>query len=629
MNRTILFLVVCSQLLLISIYCCRQDDGALLIDDQYLKEADHDSANWIMYGRTYKEQRFSPLNQINEDNIQRLGLEWSNELATTRGLEATPLVIEGVIYTTGSWNIVYAIEAKTGKLLWTYDLEVPRSRARVLCCDAINRGVAFYRGKIYVGTLDGRLIAINATSGTLVWETVTFNPSRGYSITGAPRIAQGMVLIGNGGAEMGVRGYVSAYDAESGEMKWRTYTVPGDPSLGFESVALEKAAKTWNGQWWEGGGGGTAWDAIVYDPELRLVYVGTGNGSPWYRDLRSPGGGDNLYLSSIIALKIETGELLWYFQTTPGDNWDFTATQPLMLAELEIEGRERKVIMQAPKNGFFYVLDRETGEFISAEAFSSITWATGVNPNTGRPIESPTAYAGMEPVLVSPGPSGAHSWHPMAYNPMTGLVYIPVRDGTTFLHRPDSLWKPDDSRRNDGNNPRYDGELLEAWLDAPAATGRLVAWDPVLQQAKWKVDHPVVQGGGVLTTAGNLVFQGRSDGIFSAYNALDGVRLWEFDAGTGIMAPPVTYLLDGVQYLTLMVGWGGDMGLINPPEEGPVKPGIGRILTFAIDGTSQLQPTIFGHSGPPPTPSFQIEASDEMINEGECFMTLTVLLAMV
>jgi quinohemoprotein ethanol dehydrogenase len=319
---------------------------------------------------------------------------------------------------------------------------------------------------------------------------------------------------------------------------WRTFTVPGDPSLGFESEAMRAAAATWSGRWWEGGGGGTAWDAIVYNPELDLVYVGTGNGSPWYRALRSPGGGDNLYLSSIIALRAKDGSQVWHFQTTPGDNWDFTATQPLILADLDIGGRQRKVIMQAPKNGFFYVLDRESGEFISAKPFARITWATGVDPSSGRPIESPTAYDGLNPVLVSPDPSGAHGWHPMAFSPRTGLVYLPVRDGTTFLHRPDSTWRPSVSRRNEGVNVRYEGPLLQRWFSQPPPVGRLVAWDPVAQVARWTVDHPVLMGGGVLATAGNLVFQGRSDGMLVAYRATDGAKLWQFDAGTGIMAPP-------------------------------------------------------------------------------------------
>jgi quinohemoprotein ethanol dehydrogenase len=606
---------------LLALNGCSQPEGTHRIDDEWLREAQRDTANWVTHGRTYEEQRFSPLSQITEDNVQQLGLVWSRELDTNRGLEATPLVVDGVIYTTGAWSVVYAIDGKTGELLWTYDPEVPRSRARVLCCDAVNRGVALYKGNVYVGTLDGRLIALDATSGVPVWEKATFDPARGYSITGAPRIAKGMVLIGNGGAEMGVRGYVSAYDAENGALVWRTYTVPGDPSLGFDSKAMEEAAKTWSGRWWEGGGGGTAWDAMVYDPALDLVYVGTGNGAPWYRDLRSPGGGDNLYLSSILALRADDGGLVWHFQTTPGDHWDFTATQPLMLAELEIDGRARQVIMQAPKNGFFYVLDRETGEFLSAEAFSEVSWATGIDSDSGRPIESASAYAGMDAVLVSPDPTGAHSWYPMAFSPATGLVYLPVREGTTFAHRPDPAWQPDDSRRNSGIDQRYAGPIMDEWMAAPPSTGRLVAWDPVRQAARWVVDHPVLESGGVLATAGNLVFQGRSDGLFLAYGASDGAQLWEFDAGTGIMAPPVTYLVDGIQYLTLMVGWGGGMGLINPPGLGPVKRGFGRILTFAIGGTAVLSIPPFGRSEPP-VPAMETDAPPETIDEGRILYAL-------
>ncbi len=527
---------------------CGSTAPTLAIDDARLREADSDTANWLTHGRTYSEQRFSPLNQITEQNVSRLGLVWSRELDTTRGLEATPLVLDGVIYTTGPWSVVYALDARTGDLLWTYDPKVSRARARVICCDVVNRGLALYRGKVYVGTLDGRLIAIDVKSGMPVWETVTVDQAKPYSITGAPRIAKGMVVIGNGGADMGVRGYVSAYDAETGKMIWRTYTVPGDPSLGFESEALKRAAETWRGRWWEGGGGGTVWDAIVYDPALDYVYVGAGNGAPWYRDLRSPGGGDNLYLSSILALRADDGQVVWHFQTTPGDHWDYTATQPLILADLQIAGRQRKVIMQAPKNGFFYVLDRETGQFISGKAFANITWAKGIDAETGRPIESERAYAGMGAVLVSPDPIGAHNWYPMAFNPTTGLVYVPVRDGTTVLHRPDAMWRPRPWQWNLGDTPRYEGPLLAEWEASPAPTGRLIAWDPVRQRAAWQVNHPVLESGGVLTTAGNLVFQGRSDGLVVAYRATDGTKLWEFDAGTGIMAPPVAYLVDGMEY---------------------------------------------------------------------------------
>ena len=576
-----------------------------------------DSPDWSMYGRTYDEQRFSPLNQINEQNVSKLGLLWSHEFGTARGLEATPLVVNGVIYSTGEWSVVYALDARTGNLLWTYDPKVPRTRARIICCDVVNRGVAFYHGKVYVGTLDGRLVALDAKSGTPRWDVVTVDQSKAYSITGAPRIARGMVLIGNAGAEFGVRGYLSAYDAEAGKLVWRTYTVPGDPSRGFESKALEQAAKTWKGKWWVAGGGGTPWDTIVYDPQLGLVYTGTGNGTAWYRVLRSAGEGDNLYLASILALRASDGELVWHFQVTPGDNWDYDATQPLMLAELDIGGRKRKVVMQASKNGFFYVLDRQTGEFLSAKPFvKGVTWATGVDPKTGRPVESPTGYAGAAPVLVSPDTIGGHNWYPMAFNAATGLVYLPVREGTAYLHAPDVNWKFDSRRDNRGLDRRYEGPLFAKSQSLPPPTGALIAWNPVQQREVWRVAHPVVDGGGVLATAGNLVFEGRSDGILLAYRATDGAPLWRFDAGTGIMAPPVTYLTDGVQYVTLMVGWGGAVGLMNRPEWGPSKAGFGRILTFALGATSQLQVPPFGHKNPP-TPAIHVDAPPMTVREGK------------
>ena len=575
-----------------------------------------ESVDWPLHGLSNGEQRFSPLSDINEQTVTRLGLVWSLELGTTRGLEATPIVINGVIYTTGAWSVVYAIDARSGRKLWTFDPEVPKSRARVLCCDAVNRGVAYDNGRVFVGTLDGRLIALDASNGRPVWEVATFDPARGYSITGAPRIAGNLVVIGNGGAEMGVRGYVSAYELDTGELMWRTYTVPGDPSEGFESEAMERAATTWSGEYWRGGGGGTAWDSIVYDPGLDLVFVGTGNGAPWYRDLRSPGGGDNLYLSSILALRASDGELVWHYQTTPGDHWDFTATQPLMLADLVIGDTTRHVIMQAPKNGYFYVLDRETGEFISAKPFVRTSWAEGIDPLSGRPIETPSAYAGNEPVLVSPDPTGAHSWYPMAYSQDTGLVYLPVRDETVFLHRPDPNWQPDDSHRNEGIDRYYDGPMLGEWLGAPPPVGRLVAWNPVAQEAAWKIDFPVLESGGVLATAGNLVFQGRSDGVFASYRATDGKPLWEFDVGTGVMAAPVTFSIDGTQYITVMVGWGGGIGLINPPGLGPVKPGYGRILTFALDADEVLEAPSFGYSAPP-VPARASNASPEVIRQGQ------------
>lgn len=604
LRRTLLSLTAS---ILLALAACKSSNSSKSIAD---------SRDWSMYGRTNDEQRFSPLKQINDQNVQKLGLVWSHELGTNRGLEATPLVVNGVIYTTGEWSVVYALNARTGEILWTYDPKVPRSRARTICCDVVNRGVALYHNKVYVGTLDGRLIALDAKSGFPVWDIVTVDQSQPYAITGAPRIARGMVLIGNAGAEFGVRGYVSAYDAETSELVWRTYTVPGDPSHGFESKALETAAKTWHGKWWIAGGGGPAWDTIVYDPQLDLVYTGTGNGTAWYRALRSEGVGDNLYLASILALRAGTGELVWYYQVTPGDNWDYDATQPLMLADFKIEGRTRKVIMQASKNGFFYVLDRETGKLLSATPFvDKITWATGIDPKSGRPIESKTAYHGLNPVLVSPNNGGAHNWYPMAFSPNTGLVYLPAKEGTVFVYAPDPGWTANPKKWGLGQDPRYEGPLRAKMLEAPAAIGKLVAWDPVRQSEAWHVIHPGLESGGVLASAGDLVFQGRSDGFFLAYRATDGEKLWQYDTGTGIMAPPVTYVLDGVQYITLMAGWGGDPGLYNRPKSGITKPGFGRILTFALGGNAKLEIPPFGHGGPP-KPAIHMQASRETVHEG-------------
>jgi len=587
------------------------------VDGVRLAGADSDTSNWLMYGRTYDDHRFSPLKQVNEQTVGQLGLMWSREFPTTRGLQATPLVENGVIYTTSSWSVVYALDAKTGDVRWMYDPAVPRTRAFFICCDVVNRGVALYRGKVYVGTLDGRLIALDAQSGKPVWSVATTDPAQPYAVSGYPRIAKDMVIIGNAGAEYGVRGYISAYNAETGKMVWRTYTVPGDPKRGFESKAMEQAAKTWSGEWWKVGGGGTAWEGIVYDPTLDLLYFGTGNPTAWYRDLRGKAKDDNLYAASILAVRASNGELAWYFQTVPGDNWDFDATQPLVQADLAIGGRPRKVIMQASKNGFFYVLDRQTGEFISGTPFvSGITWANGLDPKTGRPIESPTAYDGVKPVIVSPDPGGAHNWNPIAFNPSTGLVYLAAKNGTHGLHAPDAKWKYNPKDANLGGDPRYEGPLIKQLISMPPPKGELVAWDPVKQRAAWRATYPVVEGGGVLTTAANLVFQGRADGILAAYRATDGKQVWQFDAGTGIMAPPITYSVDGVQYVSVMAGWGGPAALFNAPNQGKTKPGYGRMLTFALGGKATLTPRAFARTGRP-SPAITMNASPEMIHDGQ------------
>ncbi len=558
------------------------------IDDARLRNAALDPQDWITHGGTYAEQRFSPLAEIAADNVGQLGLAWSFDTQTDRGLEATPLVVDGVLFTTGSWSVVFAIDARTGQQLWKYDPEVPRETGSKGCCDAVNRGVAVYEGKVFVGTYDGRLVALDATSGEPLWDVVTVDPSKPYTITGAPRVVEGRVIIGNGGAEFGVRGYVSAYDAATGDLVWRFFTVPGDPSLPFESPALAQAAKTWKGgEWWKVGGGGTVWDSMAYDPELRLLYVGTGNGSPWSRYARSPGSGDNLYLSSILALRPDTGELVWYYQETPGDTWDYTATQHIVLAELPIGGRSRKVLLHAPKNGFFYVLDRETGELLSAEKFAELNWAERIDLKTGRPVEARDLDYRKGVKLVKPAPIGAHNWHPMSFNPKTGLVYIPAQDvPAPFLAEKKFEYRP--GEWNTGTD-------MAVYTEFPReiAGGSLLAWDPVHQKQAWRVVHKGPWNGGTLTTAGNLVFQGTADGRFVAYAADSGKKLWEAPAGTGVIAAPITYRVDGEQYVSVMAGWGGVFALYggDAAASNQVRSIDGRLLTFRLGGNASLPPS--------------------------------------
>ncbi|MCI0485997.1 MAG: PQQ-dependent dehydrogenase, methanol/ethanol family [Blastocatellia bacterium] len=565
------------------------------VDSARITRADKEPGNWMSHGRTYSEQRFSPLKEVNDKNVAGLGLAWYYDLDTNRGQEATPIVVDGVMYFTSAWSKVFALNAATGKQLWSYDPKVPPEWAVNACCDAVNRGVAVWKGKVFVGTLDGRLVALDAATGKPVWETLTIDRKHRYTITGAPRVAKGKVIIGNGGAEMGVRGYVSAYDAETGKMAWRFYTVPGDPSKPFESPIMEKAARTWTGEWWTGGGGGTVWDSIVYDPDLDLLYIGVGNGAPWNQRIRSPKGGDNLFLSSIVALRPDTGEYVWHYQETPGEMWDYTACQQIILADIAIEGKARKVILHAPKNGFFYVIDRTDGALISAAAYTQVTWATGIDMKTGRPIEAENArYKDDAPVPILPGPLGAHSWQPMSYSPLTGLVYIPVQDAG-FLYK-----SPDDFQmKNLASN--YGVDLVAAGMPQDPAIkkfildsvkGSLVAWDPVGQKQVWTVSRPGPWNGGTLSTAGNLVFEGTASGHFEAYRADTGERVWSFAAQTGVMAGPVTYTVDGEQYVAVLAGWGGVFPLVTGEvsfKSGRVR-NISRMLVFKIGGKASLPP---------------------------------------
>ena len=547
------------------------------------------AVDWSKTGRTHDEQRFSPLDRINVENVGQLGLAWYIDLKTNRGQEATPLVVDGVLYNTEPWNITTAYDAATGRELWRYDPQVPLRYGRLACCDIVTRGVAYEDGKIIIGALDGRLIALDAETGEEVWSVQTTDRDQPYTITGAPRVLDGKVVIGNGGAEMGVRGYVSAYDAGSGELLWRWYTVPGNPADGFENEAMAMAAETWTGEWWKLGGGGTAWDSFSYDPDLGLVYIGTGNGSPWSRSYRSPGGGDNLFLASIVALDAETGEYRWHFQTTPGEEWDYTATQQMILADIEIEGELRQVIMQAPKNGFFYVLDRATGEFISARNIAPINWATGIDEETGRPIENPQARYGAVPVMVAPSAGGAHNWNPMAYSPQTGLVYIPVSE-TQMAYALAPEFDPERGGLGTafGGYPEIRRQILE-YADAHSR-GWLLAVDPATQQHVWRTPDEQKGSGGVLVTAGNLVFQGNIGTTFAAYRADTGEKVWELPVQQVPIAAPITYLVDGEQYIAVNAGWGGGLAHVERSNYNQLFLGPPRLLVFKLGGTAQLPP---------------------------------------
>ena len=580
------------------------------LDDAALRAADADSAEWLSYGRTYSEQRHSPLRQIDERSVSRLGLAWSVDMGTLRGLEATPLVSDGVLFATSAWSVVYAMDARNGKVLWRYDPAVPKDHAKFVCCDVVNRGVALYGDMVYVGTIDGRLIALDRKTGAVKWSVQTTPKGGPYAITGAPRVADGKVVIGNAGSEYAVRGFLSAYEAGTGALAWKTYLVPGDPSKPFEQPALQRAAATWSGQWYKAGGGASPWDPIVFDPALDLIYVGTANANPWYPELRGLEEDDNLYTSSIVAIRASTGEIVWHYQTTPGDSWDYDATQPITLADLVIDGRPRKVLMQPNKNAFLYVIDRETGKLISATPYASMTWATGID-SSGRPIVNPAAKPTAMGAIVSPADYGAHNWNPTSFSPTTGLLYLSVTDGGVLLHVVDPKFALNPNDRTMGIDPRYAGPL-KAKRDsmAPLAKGRLVAWNPVTKREAWRVDHPNLRSGGTLSTAGNLVFQGRGDGVFAAYRATDGRKLWQYDAQVGIAAAPMTYAIDGVQYVAVLAA---PPGYYLDPK---IRLGPGRLLVFALDGKAALPPNPIKVASPIPPSTFAVKATPAEITEG-------------
>lgn len=583
--------------------CQRGSDGATarLLDAS-------DGSDWAGYGRTFGQQHFSPLDEVNRGNVAALGLAWSMDLPL--GNTATqPIAVDGVLYFATGLSVVHAVDAASGRLLWQYDPEVGTRGGLNLRTGWGVRGVAWWRGKVYVGTQDGRLIAIDAKSGKPAWSVQTFDPAMAAYISGAPRVFGGRVLIGFGGSNGVSRGYVNAYDAESGRQLWRFFTVPGDPAKGFENPAMEMAAKTWSGEWWKFGGGGDVWNSIAYDPDSDTVYIGVGSPYPWNHRLRSQGRGDNLFVDSIVALDGRSGAYKWHYQTVPGDTWDFDATMDIELADLTIDGKPRKVLMQAPKNGFLYVIDRTTGKLISAEPYVPTTWASRIDLTTGRPVEVPGArYDRGKAAQVAPSALAAHNWLPMAFSPKTGLVYIPAVDFAVNYSEPAPGWKPATDRNTDAGTNMIGGPLVGA---KPPA-GALIAWSPVTQKPVWRVDHPTYINGGVLATGGDLVFQGTIDGTFKAYAADTGKPVWSFDTRAPLISPAITYRAGGRQYVTVITGLGMAYPLNAAALAGPSverfqldpRSQARRVLTFALGGKQVLPPRAEAPP-PPPDPDFR------------------------
>jgi len=627
LGRAIAVLVIASVITLLA--CSSQQPSepsnspgtGLSEADRRLLDAENEPQNWLMHGGTYREERYSSLAQISADNVAGLGLAWSFELDTNRGQQATPLIVDGVLYTTTAWSKVVALDAATGRKLWQYDPKVPGEAASRGCCDVVSRGATWYDGLVISATLDGRLIALDARDGRVVWSTMTVDDSWPYTITGAPRVMKGKVIIGNSGADTGVRGYVTAYDARTGQKVWRFYTVPGNPANGPDGAASDDvlksiAAPTWSGEWWQAGGGGTIWDAIVYDAELDQLYIGVGNGSPWNHQVRSAGQGDNLFLSSIVALDAETGRYRWHYQVNPGETWDYTATQPIILATLRIEGRDRQVLMQAPKNGFFYVIDRHTGKLISARNFVPVNWATGIDQATGRPMEVPAArYRDGDFVLI-PGPLGGHNWHPMTFNRLTGLVYMPIQESALlYANDPDYRYQrglPNLAIDYPKNVLPDDPQAFEAVRDSLVAS--LIAWDPVAQREVWRVPRPGPGNGGTLTTAGNLVFQGTSGATFEALDARTGRKMWQFKAHTTVLGSPVSYRVRDQQYVAVLTGEGGGYAIGSPFLADPRRKPNGRVLAFRLGGTASL-PRYTAATLPPANPP-AAEFTAEQVRHG-------------
>ncbi len=593
------------------------------IDEQRLTNVASEPGSWLSTGRDGGKTHYSPLTAINQQTVGRLGFAWELKTGTNRGMQATPIVVDGTMFTSGVAGRVYALDAATGAVKWQFEPPLKLRNARGSCCDIVNRGVAVWNGKVYVASFEGILYALDANDGKIVWQTDTFDDkSRAYSITGAPQIAGKLVVIGNGGAEFDSRGYVSGYDLETGARAWRFYTAPADPSKPQENPALEMAAKTWDPKSnWEFGGGGNAWDGIAYDAKNNLVYFGTANGAPWNRAYRSPNGGDNLFLASIVALKADTGEYVWHYQQTPGERWDYDATPPLMLSTLKLDGVDRDVLMQASKNGLFYVLDRKTGELLAADKFVDANWTLGVDMKTGRAIENPAAdYTKGKPVIVFPSGVGGHNFNPMSLSASTGLVYIPtVHSGMAVMSVKPAPRQPE--RMAGGTAIAFATQLLDPNSMPPALrpltdkaylktvpsldmTAHLKAWDPVARKVVWEYRNTgFMDHGGVLSTGGGLVFQGGLDGKLKIFDDRTGAVLKEIDTGTPMIAAPMTYEINGTQYVAILAGSGGGGWNFWMPGNAAFERGNdNRILAFKLDGGATPMPPVLPPVAPLPEP---------------------------
>ena len=603
---------LCALVLAAASGCVFAAERAANVNARRMADPAATATNWMTYGGTYSEQRFSPLKQIDTSNVSRVGLAWFADYDTNLQQDGTPLAIDGVLYVSTAWSKVYALDARTGKALWRYDPKTAGQWVRNLCCGIVNRGVAAWNGKIYVGTLDGRLVALDAKTGKPVCETLTIDPKQRYSITSAPRVAKGKVLIGLSGGEYGVRGYISAYDAETGKLDWRFYTVPGDPAKGFENKAMEMAAKTWSGEWWKIGGGGPTWDALVYAPVTNLVYFGTGYGTPWNQDYRDPKGGDNLFLAAVLAVNADTGEYVWHYQETPGETWDYDAVSPISVVDLKIDGKQQRVLLHPSKNGFFYVIAAKTGKLLKATPFVDLNWADGVDMKTGRPRVRPEARypAGSKGFNLFPGGAqGAHGWQGNAYSPDTGLIYIPTGHAYSAM-----VFDPNYKVSDTGTNLGIDFGAMRTWYVAHpeekrSSTSLLQAWEPRTGKPVWTGDEHAGSTGGAVATAGGLVFQGNGSGNhLRAFDAKTGKVLWNFDAQTSVLAPPISYQLDGKQYIAVSVGG---------TAVDYYAPNYSRLLVFALDGDAKLPPNTPYTPRPLSPPPLDAKATPADVQAGE------------